>query len=345
MGLRLLSKIALLFALAAPCAHGQLQFVIAAAGMVATPTFSPGAGTYTSTQTVTISTATALAVLCYTTDGSTPTESANLCSGGTTATYSTPITVSASQTVKALGTLATYTDSSVGSATYTISLLPTATYDWLPNSGCSTSVACMTDAIASNNASQTISGDLPTYSATGGPNSTKSLSFNGTSDFLTFATGVPYPTAGHSYTFYTVWKTPSTTTIQPILDIALGSGSLGYGSRSTTYMGLTDAGVAQIAADNVAMSNNTWYAKIVVYTYTSSSSATYAFFTCSSGTSNAGASGSAVNETFTRNTTRIGASATSYGNISLAEVGYYNGTWSGAQNTAFCAYANARYGL
>ena len=85
------------------------------------PTFSPVAGTYSSTQTVTISTATVGAVLCYTTDGSTPTESGNLCSGGTTATYSTPITVSTTQTVKALGTLATYTDSAVGTALYTIS--------------------------------------------------------------------------------------------------------------------------------------------------------------------------------------------------------------------------------
>ena len=44
----------------------------------ATPTFSPVAGTYSSTQSVTISTATGGAVLCYTVDGSTPTEVANL---------------------------------------------------------------------------------------------------------------------------------------------------------------------------------------------------------------------------------------------------------------------------
>ena len=39
----------------------------------ATPTFSPGAGTYSSTQSVTISTVTSGATLCYTTDGTTPT--------------------------------------------------------------------------------------------------------------------------------------------------------------------------------------------------------------------------------------------------------------------------------
>jgi len=94
---------------------------LGSASTVATPTFSPVAGTYSSTQTVTISTTTPLAVLCYTTDGSTPTESLNLCSGGTTSTYSTPISVATTQTVKAIGTLAGSTDSLVGSAAYTIS--------------------------------------------------------------------------------------------------------------------------------------------------------------------------------------------------------------------------------
>jgi hypothetical protein len=107
--------------------HAQSLIVISGSNTVAppstvaTPTFSPAGGTYSITQTVTISTTTPLAVLCYTTDGSTPTEVSNLCSGGTTSTYSTPISVATTQTVKAIGTLATYTDSAVGSAAYTIS--------------------------------------------------------------------------------------------------------------------------------------------------------------------------------------------------------------------------------
>jgi hypothetical protein len=116
--------IAALFAAACITAQAQGIFIYSSymfTPQAGIPTFSPAAGTYSSTQTVTISTATSLAVLCYTTDGTTPTESANLCSGGTTATYSTPITVSTTQTVKAIATLATYTDSSVGGALYTIS--------------------------------------------------------------------------------------------------------------------------------------------------------------------------------------------------------------------------------
>ena len=42
----------------------------------AAPTFSPAAGTYTSAQTVTISTTTSGASIRYTTDGSTPSETA-----------------------------------------------------------------------------------------------------------------------------------------------------------------------------------------------------------------------------------------------------------------------------
>ena len=54
----------------------------------ATPTFTPAAGTYGSAQTVTISTTTSGATIRYTTDGSTPTETA-----GTV--YSSAVNISA----------------------------------------------------------------------------------------------------------------------------------------------------------------------------------------------------------------------------------------------------------
>jgi hypothetical protein len=101
----------------------QMWFTISGSPTVATPTFSPVAGIYTSIQTVTISTATSGAKICYTVNGSTPTESGNLCSGSTL-TYTGPITVSTTETIQALGTLATYTDSSIASSAYTIRLPP-----------------------------------------------------------------------------------------------------------------------------------------------------------------------------------------------------------------------------
>ena len=81
-------------------------------GQVATPTFSPGAGTYSTAQTVTISCSTPSSTIYYTTNGTTPTTGSPV--------YSSPITVSSTETVQAIATAAGYTQSNVGSALYTI---------------------------------------------------------------------------------------------------------------------------------------------------------------------------------------------------------------------------------
>jgi hypothetical protein len=79
---------------------------------VATPTFSPTAGTYNSSQTVTISDATSGATIYYTTDGTTPTTSS--------AKYSGPIAVSSTETIEAIATASGLTNSAVGMAMYTV---------------------------------------------------------------------------------------------------------------------------------------------------------------------------------------------------------------------------------
>jgi hypothetical protein len=78
----------------------------------AKPTFSPAAGTYSEEQTVTISTPTSGATIYYTTNGSTPTTASTA--------YTTPITVSSTETVKAISYFPGWATSSVGSAAYTI---------------------------------------------------------------------------------------------------------------------------------------------------------------------------------------------------------------------------------
>jgi hypothetical protein len=80
--------------------------------LVATPTLSPGSGTYTSSVTVTITDSTAGATIHYTTDGSTPTPASPV--------YGGPIALTQSATVKAMAAAAGMANSNVASATYTL---------------------------------------------------------------------------------------------------------------------------------------------------------------------------------------------------------------------------------
>ncbi len=83
-----------------------------------TPTFSPVAGTYVGSQSVTIS-STSGSVICYNTTGSPATNGSSGCTTGTL--YSSPVTVSSSQTLYAVAGGTGYSDSSVGSASYVVS--------------------------------------------------------------------------------------------------------------------------------------------------------------------------------------------------------------------------------
>jgi hypothetical protein len=80
--------------------------------LVATPTFTPAAGTYASPQLVAISTTTPNATIYYTTNGTAPNTGS--------AIYTSPITVSASETIQAFAGSSGYGNSLVGSASYTI---------------------------------------------------------------------------------------------------------------------------------------------------------------------------------------------------------------------------------
>src|ERR1700728_713967 len=92
--------------------------LISGGGSLLPPSFSPPGASYGPAQTVTISLPSG-STGCFTVDGSTPTATtAGTCSHGTT--YSTPITVSTSLTVKALATKVGFTNSAVANAVYVI---------------------------------------------------------------------------------------------------------------------------------------------------------------------------------------------------------------------------------
>jgi hypothetical protein len=88
-----------------------------AASAVADPAFSPGGGTYGPAQNVTITSSTAGALIRYTTDGSTPTETL-----GTV--YSGPVNISSTATLKAIAYESGFADSAVTTATYQIGSPP-----------------------------------------------------------------------------------------------------------------------------------------------------------------------------------------------------------------------------
>ena len=82
--------------------------------VVATPTFTPAAGTYFEEQTVSITCTTDNATIHYTLDGSDPTEESPV--------YEAPLTISESTTIKAIAMKEGYDDSDIAEATYVIQL-------------------------------------------------------------------------------------------------------------------------------------------------------------------------------------------------------------------------------
>jgi hypothetical protein len=78
----------------------------------ATPTFTPAPGSFPTTQSVTINDTTSGALIFYTLDGSTPTTASAL--------YSGPISVSTTETIKAIASATGFSTSAVAAGSYTI---------------------------------------------------------------------------------------------------------------------------------------------------------------------------------------------------------------------------------
>jgi len=128
------------------------------ATVLPTPTFSVAGGTYTTAQTVTISDATTGATIYYTTNGTTPTTSS--------VRYTGPITVSATETLKAIAAETNYTTSAVATATYTITPVATPVFSPAAGTYTSTQSVAISDATSGATIYYTTNGTTPTTSST-----------------------------------------------------------------------------------------------------------------------------------------------------------------------------------
>ena len=122
---------------------------------VSNPTFSPAPGTYTSAQTVTLSDWTSGSTIYYTTNGTTPTTSS--------AVYSSPIQVSATETIEAMAAASGFANSAVASGVYTIAPLA-ATPTFSPAGGTFTTSQTVTISDTTSGATiyYTTNGTTPT---------------------------------------------------------------------------------------------------------------------------------------------------------------------------------------
>jgi len=176
----------------------------------ATPTFSPAAGTYSTAQTVTISDSTAGSTIYYTTNGTSPTTGS--------ATYSSPITVAATETLEAIATAAGQSNSAVGSVVYTIGTLA-ATPVFTPVGGVYTSAQSVSISDSTGGATiyYTTNGTTPTTSS---PVYTSAITVAASDKLEAIATASGYLQSTVGSAFYTISSSST-----PIMTVQHTSGS------------------------------------------------------------------------------------------------------------------------
>jgi hypothetical protein len=186
---------------------------------LASPSFSPGTGTYSATQTVAIAFP-AGATGCYAVNATPTAPTAGTCGSGST-TYAGPIAVASSETVNAIATEAGFINSAVGTATYTINSSPaTPTFSVASGTYTSTQTVTIADATSGVTIYYTTNGTTPTTSSTvyTGPiavSSTETLE-------AIAAVGDPVVSAVATAT-YTINSNQSTVTATPVFSMAAGT--------------------------------------------------------------------------------------------------------------------------
>ena len=119
------------------------------------PVFSPAAGTYANAQNVTMTSATSGALIRYTTDGSTPSETNG-------ALYSGSVTITVNTTLQAIAYDDAHDDSSITSANYSIAPVPAPTFSPSGGTYTTTQSVTITDDFGFASVRYTTDGNTPT---------------------------------------------------------------------------------------------------------------------------------------------------------------------------------------
>ena len=187
-------------------------------GTAGTPTFSPAGGTFSSTQTVTLYSSTSGATIYYTTNGTTPSTSSTK--------YTGPITVSATETIRAIAAVSGDNNSAVGSATYTITdpVAAAPTFSLASGTYSAGQSVSLSDATAGATIYYTTNGTTPSTSST---KYTGTITVSATETIEAIAVATGYSNSALSTATYTIATYP--TTAAPVLSLASGT----YGSAQT----------------------------------------------------------------------------------------------------------------
>ena len=246
-------------------------------GVVATPTFSPTPGTYTTTQSVTISTSTSGATIRYTTDGSTPSETA-----GTV--YSGAITVSATTTINAIAYASGYTDSAVASGTFTIQ--PTvATPTFSPTAGTYTMTQSVTISTSTSGATIRYTTDGSTPSETAGTVYSGAITVSATTTLKAIAYESGYNDSSVASGTFTIQPVVATPTFSPtsgtyatMQSVTISTGTSGATIRYTTDGSTPSETAGTVYSGTIAVSASTTLNAIAYESgYTDSAIATATF--------------------------------------------------------------------
>ncbi|MGA8035443.1 MAG: chitobiase/beta-hexosaminidase C-terminal domain-containing protein [Candidatus Acidiferrales bacterium] len=168
----------------------------------ASPTMTPGAGTYTVSVQVTISSSTPNSTIYYTTDGSTPSTASTL--------YTGPLTLTTSQTINAIAVAPGFIQSTAASNSYVIST-QTPTPIFTPPSGsyATAQTVTITDGLSNAVIYYTTDGSTPTH---GSPIYTGPITVSNTETIRTLASAPPLSDSPVTLGSYTI-ATGGTTTI------------------------------------------------------------------------------------------------------------------------------------